>query len=1773
MRKILYTLGCLLCFTNLFTAKAQLSNADLSLFINSFTDPIYLSYWNYPLKWYIHDSVKSKAQLTQYLESDFPFTPSDINKNIINEISLGKYQFDTSLNSSFNAYPSIYGQTDPVVKLTYSLHQKNDTAYAAFTNSTLSNTGNCKTAFLLLHGTGTNTTSQFMQNNGYANILCAVKSKCAEYGDVFSYCKPNEDWRAIYWNRKKLGDYIFGYLEATGHNYGTDYLIENIAFVKYLKQHYERVVLLGISEGGYAALLNSLYSEPDAAVISGGYSISFDTYLWSQFVLSSRFGNLPQVVIRDTVKNTINANNTKYLFTWGDADPVALMDPEHDYHYTENYLNNPAKCSYYYNFVNHTFPPCSALDTFFQKVISQPKVNIYVDESICKSDSVRLNLKFCGQSPFQAQLFRNGTFVTTINSISDSMGLTLFQAGSYQLKNIDDASSALGINSQVYHFVKDPSIGYNLVSNNFICDSNKSELKFNLTGTSPWILKKVSNNNIQFDTLNQAANLQYYQNGQLLFSEISDSNHCKLVLNQPIDIADSMVDINFMATQFNCNIVKYALPVALKGRSPWTIKYVKNSIASQVITSNTSPTLTFDNGNYLFQNVIDGNGCNKLINNSYAFNADTLEVQLGSISYDCDSVKMKLPIQVEGNFPITLNYTKDNVAKQLILNSSVYSLFLSNGNYVFSQAIDSKSCSINLNSSFNVNVDTLMYTLSPATYSCDSNKNLIHFELAGNSPWVISYTENNVSKQITSNIASFDKLFMNGLYSFNTISDFYGCVKSINKVYNFSKDTLEFATTNPIYSCDSNKSKIHFELEGNGPWNINYFKNSIPQLLSTSTASFDKYFDNGNYQFYQIADATCQKSLSTNYSMAFNPLNFVSLLPTYHCDSNKTKIHFDLQGNPPFVINYYQDNISKQIVSSQNSFDKFFSNGTYHFDYLSDNTGCTKLMNQTFNFNFSPITYTISAPIYNCDSNKVQVHFDFTGNPGWTLQYQKNSVLNSITTTNSSIDAYFDSGSYFISSVNDQTACYKTINSSFNVNYSALGLNLVQLPFNCDSNKSALQFNLQGNSPWIISYLENGIPKQFITSNAQTEKLFSNGQYVFTGITDNTNCFLAVNESFEFNHQPLTISLVNKQYDCDSNKYHVQYLLTGTAPWTFSYTNGVNTFTKIFHQSDASFFLPTGNWTIVSVSDSNSCSKVINENYISSFYPISASITQMFYNCDSNKFQVNLDLGGNPNFKLFYNEFGAGGNVTNHFTTTSNKDSFYFPNGNYLITHLEDTSHCIFPINQYLNPNYNLLSYQKLSSEFNCNLGKWQVMYALQGNGPWIISYKDLNTNTISQTTFYNANATLTFTEGDFLIMQIQDATCILSMADTIHNKFKLLQSNLQMSSVNCDTGKTMFIVNSTGNKPFTYNYIHDSQAGNFLTSKNIDTFYLQKGTWYFENVIDSLTCKFTFNQPYQTIFEPFEFHTISSNYVCDKDSTMIDFDITHSNPITIHYLRNQLLNQIVIDTQNKFLFGNGNYTWIEAIDTFGCKQKLNLLDSIHNEAVKFDWVSQSANCDSRLFEEQFNLHGKAPWTLTYNVNNIDQSVVFTDSLVQWSIPYEDYFLVSLKDKNDCELILDTATHLFPFLMDNPLLEYKNNRLVTQASPYTYLWYRNNLPIDSLSGNMIPPQGSGSYAVYVKDSAGCIFKSNEVQVDFPNEINIYPNPASGNFSILVNENYGEFWQYIISDMSGKKLLEGISKSPYEQINVDALAHGLYQIRISYDPEISQTKKVFQLLIQ
>jgi hypothetical protein len=419
---------------------SQFSAADSAAMLGWYDHPIYIDTSVTPGNWLHNPEPSSFYNHYLMLDTSFKFNTLDLD-NIQSLTLTDSLQYDTAINNSFNVNPALLNQQNPMVYLPFTLNNKTGKAYTIYYPDTTSNY--CKNAFLIVPGSGRNQAYDIVRGVGYHNTLCSMKNNCLNFGDVFTLVKPNEESRAYHWGNNKLNSWIFWYLSSANTYYGTNYLIEIIAMIQYLKSKYDKVFLFGLSEGGYASLLSTFYIQPDVALISGGYSVNFDTCTDEKDYLRLRFDTLVDYYDRIQVKNKILNSSCQYMFTWGDGDPVLTMDPDHDFHYTENYFNGLSNCSYFYDFLDHTFPPCINIDTFIQRNLSVPKAHYFItDTSII--DTMKTQVRFCNSGQFQFDLFRNNSFYQAYTSVTDSINIPLSDSGWYSIRNVIDTNLIAG---------------------------------------------------------------------------------------------------------------------------------------------------------------------------------------------------------------------------------------------------------------------------------------------------------------------------------------------------------------------------------------------------------------------------------------------------------------------------------------------------------------------------------------------------------------------------------------------------------------------------------------------------------------------------------------------------------------------------------------------------------------------------------------------------------------------------------------------------------------------------------------------------------------------------------------------------------------------------------------------------------------------------------------------------------------------------------------------------------------------------------------------------------------------------------------------------------------------------------------------------------------------------------------------------------------------------------------------------------------------------------
>jgi hypothetical protein len=1858
---------------------------------------------------------------------------------------------------------------------------------------------------------------------------------------------------------------------------------------------------MGISEGGYTTLLNLLNTEPDGAVIAAGYSINFDIYLPSQFVLSNRFGNAPQVYSRDSVKAKISNLQTNTLFTWGEGDVVDLMDPEHDNHFTENFLNNYNQCSYFYNFNTHTFPPCNTLDTFIQRIISKPKAFLNPIDSVCTSDSVQVQIKICGQPPFQFDLYKDDVLFTSFNTNSDTTLFTLVNNGNYQVKNITDASNNPCWNSNTYNFVKDAAINFTITNRQFNCDSNYTAIELQLAGTAPLYLTSLLDGNMMTDTLLTGNITKIYNNGELNLLQLTDSNHCAVQINQLISIKDSLLNVALSAPLYDCDSNKTKISITLEGRSPWVLDYKKNGVALSKTITDVSTNLYFDNGLYEFLQVTDSNLCQKSISQIYNFNFDSLVVTHTVPVYSCDSGKTQMQFNFQGNPPFSIHYKKNGTPLIFSTTNSSETLYFENGNYVFFHVSDSTGCIHNITQSYSFFSTGINYSMSTPLFNCDSNKTMIHFDLQGNAPWTFNFTKDGNPQQIISQTDSIDLFFTNGIYQFFQledatcainvnqgfvfnydsigiqvstpvyncdsnktqiqinlegnppfsiqyikdgnpltitsnngtttqyfengnydflhVTDATGCVQNINQQYTFAYDTVDYTLSVPLYNCDSNKTMIHIDLQGNAPWNINYTKDGNPLLITSLTDSvnlfltngtylfsqmsdnncsininqgfvfnydsigiqigtpafncdsnktqiqFDlqgnppfsiqytkdgnplaintsnntitRYFENGNYDFLSVTDTTgCVQNINQQFSFAFDTINYTISAPQYNCDSNKTMVHFDLQGNTPWIINYTKDGNPQQITSQTNSIDIFFSNGLYQFTQLSDATctininqgfvfnydsidmqintpfyncdsnktqiqfnlegnppfsiqytkdgnplaintsnstitryfengnydfmsvtdatGCLQIINQQFSFAFDTINYTISAPQYNCDSNKTMVHFDLQGNAPWNInytkdgnplqtvslsnsldlyldngvyqfiqlsdatcsininqgfvfnyssigiqvsvpfyncdsnktgiqidlqgnppfniQYTKNGIPLTINTNNSTITQYFENGNYDFLNVTDVTGCMQNINQQYTFAYDTIDFFVSAPLYNCDSNKTMIHFDLQGNAPWNLAYTKDGIPQQVVTNNSSIDLYLTNGNYQFTQLTDATNCAINMNQIFSFNFNPLSANIAQQNYDCDSNKFRIDLALQGNSPFTIEYNNGFVYNSYIVAAPTASLFLPNGNWVISKIKDATNCEFNLNFSVSVNYDPLSVAVTTPIYDCDSNKVRIDFALSGNAPWKIHFTEQNL--LIADSVLTYNSNYSLYLNNGLYLITQVTDSTNCANNVMQSVNNFYTPLTFQQSPMQYNCDSTKMYIQYTFTGDAPYSLSYVNNVSGIITQLNSAIPSIAFYLGDGDYTVLSVQDLKCTASINDTIHINYPKLQSTLLPAVVSCDSNK-LFVQFATpqGNPPYTYYYYFNNQYTNFTSYSTLVTLYLNNGQYFFDKVVDSMGCAVIYNQALNANYTRFQYNGFSKKYMCEKDSTELTFNASVFMPTYIAYTVNggQTDSFVLAPNANHtFTLPDGNYELLYISDSIGCTQILNQQITIAEEPVDAAY-SVSLNCALRKYTYQFALQGKAPWTLSYHYLNMPKTEMIYDSSFTWNLEAGKYYFSHITDSNGCIYNIQKTDTLKAFLNDFPTLYYRDFALHTINTPHQYYWYQNENLIDTVSKGTISSHGNGIYKVLIVDDLGCENWSNELTLGYPADINVFPNPATSVTNIVVNDDFGDYWQYQLYDMSGKLLIENTLEIPSAQIDMTHYTSGVYSLIIRYENQTSNQKNVIRLV--
>ena len=259
----------------------------------AFSDPLYGGKLQYP-------EVSKSDEANKYVKIQV------LNKNYL-------YNLDETLKLG---KLSVNGE---IARNTYRIRGDKYTAYAFFTP--ISGTGKAPCAALIVPPHGLNEAS-FIQRrknslypNTQENILNVVSSMC----DSSVVMKPNNDYISIHSKGKKLRHVYFSRIAHKLYPESTRgaYYIANVAvFVKSFKRKYEKVFLLGLSEGTKVAQVAAVLSEPDIAVLASGFSAAKGKAIVDgEAIYTIGFEN--NVYFLPDFPNMLQSTPTKFVYAFG----------------------------------------------------------------------------------------------------------------------------------------------------------------------------------------------------------------------------------------------------------------------------------------------------------------------------------------------------------------------------------------------------------------------------------------------------------------------------------------------------------------------------------------------------------------------------------------------------------------------------------------------------------------------------------------------------------------------------------------------------------------------------------------------------------------------------------------------------------------------------------------------------------------------------------------------------------------------------------------------------------------------------------------------------------------------------------------------------------------------------------------------------------------------------------------------------------------------------------------------------------------------------------------------------------------------------------------------------------------------------------------------------------------------------------------------------------------------------------------------------------------
>ncbi len=568
-------------------------------------------------------------------------------------------------------------------------------------------------------------------------------------------------------------------------------------------------------------------------------------------------------------------------------------------------------------------------------------------------------------------------------------------------------------------------------------------------------------------------------------------------------------------------------------------------------------------------------------------------------------------------------------------------------------------------------------SISGTTTICEGQTASIQLNFTGSGPWTYSYNSPSgpVGPLVTPVTPVTITVAPTSTFNYTLIgvNDAF-CQGTVSGNALITVNALPQATLSGTTSICENQSATLTITFANapGPYTITYNPGNITVSNVNNPYTFTvNPTTTTNYTLVSVSNANCTGTVAGNALITVHPLPEATISgnPTI-CNGDQTSIQISFTGSPPFTYTYtdgtnifgpFVTAVSPVFVTVSPS-----STSLYSLVSVSD-ANCTGNVNGNALVTVHPLpTAHITGSDTICFGEQTQLLFIFSGTGPFTYSFTDgtnvfgpfvSNLFNAIQVVSPS-----STTTYSIVSIQDVN-CNGTISGSATITVFPLPTaTLTGTTTICNGQTAMLTIDFTGVAPFEYSYSDGtNTYGPFITASNQVTIPVNptvTTTYTLTPVVFGAGCSGNTAGSATITvHQLPDATISGNSTICNGDATSFQITFNGTAPFTYSYTDGTNTYGP-FTTVQGTITIPvspttTTTYTLISISDNN-CTGTTSGSATVTVHPLpEAQLSGTASICMGDTSLLIINFNGTPPFTYSYSD---GFNIYGPFTTNNNPE-------------------------------------------------------------------------------------------------------------------------------------------------------------------------------------------------------------------------------------------------------------------------------------------------------------------------------------------------------------------------------------------------------------------------------------------------------------------------------------------------------------------------------------